>query len=135
MGASCWASGTARNSRFTRSSAEAVVGFFLMLTPAVGVVLARHEGARLHAVNVEPAIQVIDFMLQDAGVPALGFDELWLAALIEAVHADTAEARHLGGVTFHAQAAFEELELRIVGNFQSWIDEDVKGNGAAGARL
>jgi len=49
--------------------------------------------------------------------------------------AHATEARHLGGVAFHAQAAFEEFELRVVGNFQPWIDKDVEGNRAAVARL
>jgi hypothetical protein len=104
-----------------------------VLTPAIGVVLDGHEGARLHAVDVKFAVQMVDFVLQDSGVPSFGFDVLRIAMFVEAMHADAAEARHLGGVAIDAETTLEKFQLCIIGNFQSWIDEHVKGNRHTGA--
>ncbi len=91
-------------------SAEDAVGFVFGVAPAIQVVFYRHESARVHAVDVERAVQVIDLVLQDAGVPALGVDKLWFAVFIEIAHAHAAVARHLGGVSGDAEAALEEFE-------------------------
>ena len=47
-----------------------------------GPVVEGGEGAGLHAVNVEGAVEVIYFVLEDAGVPAGGLDEVGFGALV-----------------------------------------------------
>ncbi len=96
-----------------------------------GVIVHCGEGAGLHAVNVESAAEVIDFVLEDAGVPAGGLDELGLGALIEVFDADGAGAGHDGGKTGEAEAAFVEIFLFVAGVSDHGIDDDVKRDGAA----
>ena len=96
-----------------------------------GVVVEGGEGAGLHAVNVEGAVEVIDFVLEDAGVPAGGLDELGLGALVEVFHADGAGAGDDGGETGEAEAAFVEIFHFVARVDDHGIDDDVKRDGAA----
>ena len=74
-----------------------------------GPVVEGGEGAGLHAVNVEGAVEMIYFVLEDAGVPAGGLDEVGLGALVEEFDADGAGAGDDGGKTGEAEAAFVEI--------------------------
>jgi hypothetical protein len=74
---------------------------------------------------------VIDFVLEDAGVPAGGLDELGLGALVEVFDADGASAGDYGGKTWEAEAAFVEIFLFAAGVGDYGIDDDVKRDGAA----
>jgi hypothetical protein len=76
---------------------------------------------------------MIDFVLQDASVPTFGFDELRITEFVEAMYAHPAETWNLGGIAIHAQAAFEKLQLRVSGNLQTWINQDVEVHGHTGA--
>jgi hypothetical protein len=53
-----------------------------------GPVVEGGEGAGQHAIDVEGALEMIDFVLEDAGVPAGGLDELRFGALVEVLDAD-----------------------------------------------
>ena len=74
---------------------------------------------------------MIYFVLEDAGVPAGGLDEVRLGALVEVFDADGAGAGNDGGKTWEAEAAFVEIFYFFtrVGNYG--IDDDVEGDGAA----
>ena len=74
---------------------------------------------------------MIDLVLQDAGVPASGIDLLRNSKLVEIVHPDPAVSRHLGGVSGDAEAALEEIDLRVAVHFQPGINEYVEGNALA----
>ena len=52
---------------------------------------------------------MIYFVLEDAGVPAGGLDEVRLGALVEEFDADGAGAGNDGGKTWEAEAAFVEI--------------------------
>ena len=96
-----------------------------------GPVVEGGEGARLHAIDVEGAVEVIDFVLEDAGVPAGGLDELGLGALVEVFDADGAGAGDDGGKAGEAEAAFVEIFYFVAGVGDHGIDDDVERHGAA----
>src|SRR5277367_3666102 len=62
-----------------------------------GVVVEGGEGAGLHAVNVERAVEVIDFVLQDAGVPTGGWDGLRLTVLVQILDSNASRPGDDGG--------------------------------------
>ncbi len=74
---------------------------------------------------------MIDFVLQNAGVPARGFDSFFGAMFIEAIDADGARARDERGVAGQAKAALKENDGGIGRKDDLGIYQDVKGDGAA----
>jgi hypothetical protein len=95
-----------------------------------GPVVESGESAGFHAVNVEGAMKMINFVLEDAGVPTGGLDELGFAVLIEIFDADGAGAGDDGGKTGEAETAFVETFLFVAGVSDYRIDDDVKRDGA-----
>src|SRR5690348_7792896 len=71
-------------------------------------IVHRAESAAAHAVDVEAASQMIDFMLQDARIPSVCLDDFFLAALIQTFDADRPGPRHKCRKTGQAEAAFEK---------------------------
>src|ERR1700736_5970347 len=57
------------------------------------------EGAAVHAVNIQIAVQMIDFMLKDSRVPAGSLDVFWIAALVQTLHANAAGTRDQGKIS------------------------------------
>ena len=96
-----------------------------------GVIVHCGEGAGLHAVNVESAAEVIDFVLEDAGVPAGGLDEVGFGAFVEEFDADGAGAGDDGGKTWEAEAAFVKIFYFIAAVGDDGIDDYVKRDGVA----
>src|SRR6202050_4899626 len=96
-----------------------------------GAVFPGGGSGGVHAVNVEGAAEMIDFVLQDTGVPAAGLDELGFGARVQILDADGAGAGHDGGKTGEAEAAFVEIFLFLAGVGHHGIDEDVKWDRAA----
>jgi hypothetical protein len=96
-----------------------------------GPVVEGGERAGLHTVNVEGAVEVIDFVLEDAGIPAGGLHEVGFGALVEVFDAHGAGARDYGGKTGEAEAAFVEIFNFVAGVGDRGIDDDVKRDGAA----
>ncbi len=74
---------------------------------------------------------MIDFVLEDAGIPAGGLDELEFGALVEILDADGARAGNDGGKTGEAEAAFVEILHFVAAVGDDGIDDDVKRDGAA----
>lgn len=74
---------------------------------------------------------MIDFVLEDAGVPARGLDELGLGVLVEVFDADGEGAGDYGGKTGEAEAAFVEISCFVAAVGDYGIDDDVKRDGAA----
>jgi hypothetical protein len=96
-----------------------------------GPVVQGGEGAGQHAIDVQGAAEVINFVLQDAGVPAAGLDELGFGALVEILDADGAGAGDDAGKAGEAEAAFVEISLFVAGVGDHRIDDDVEWDGAA----
>lgn len=98
-------------------------GFVL---PVAIEVFDAHEGAGLHAVDIESSLEMIDFMLEDTSVPAGGVEGGGLAAVIEAVHGDDARTGDDGGESGEAEAAFEKCRLGTGMKDDFRVDDDVK---------
>ena len=77
--------------------------------PVAGEVIRGHERARQHAVDVEGSVEVIDLVLQDAGMPAGRVDYHGLAIVIQTFHAGPDGAGNDGAESGHAEASFEEF--------------------------
>ncbi len=60
-------------------------------------------------------MEVIDFVLKDAGVPPGGLDEVGFGALVEVFDADGAGTGDHGGKTGEAEAAFVEIFHFVAG--------------------
>src|SRR5579885_2204110 len=95
-------------------------------------ILGRRERAGVHPVQVQRAMQMVDLMLQDAGIPAFGRERPRLAALIQALDASPRRARDQAEEAGDTEAAFEELH-RLAFQRERWIDDDVKRQGTAAA--
>ena len=89
------------------------------------------EGARAHLVDVKCAVKVIDFVLEDASVPAGSEDRFFFSVFVPVGNADLARSRDEGGKTGETETAFEELDGGVADEFDSGIDDDVEGHGAA----
>jgi hypothetical protein len=62
----------------------------------------------LHSINVKSAMQVIDLVLEDAGMPSRCMDDPRLSTLVQAMHAYFFRSPVPRGETRQTQAAFEE---------------------------
>src|SRR3954468_13338880 len=81
------------------------------------------ERPRVHAIDVDRPVEVIDFVLQDPGGPARDAPAVVLAFLGEPGHLDLAEPRYLRGVPRHAQASLPERDLLRAEVTQHGIDD------------
>src|SRR5688572_13103763 len=109
----------------------------VMARPFLGQGLGGHERARLHAVDVDDAVQVIDLVLQDAGVPAAGPDRPRRARLVEALDPHGVRTGDHGDEAGEAQAALEVADRGVVLGHQHRVDDDVERHrlALAGAAL
>src|SRR5476649_2736207 len=101
MDVSCWEGGARRygdKPLLLALASENAMSFVFRVAPAVKVVLYGHKCARFHSVDVQRSLQVVDLVLQNARVPALGVDYLLCAMFIEITHADATVAGDSGGV-------------------------------------
>lgn len=94
--------------------------------PEPAPVLHRGKRSAVHPINVERAVEVIDFVLENPRVPSGGIDGAWLPALIEILHADGARPLDDGGKTCQAEAALKELHPFISCLHDSGINKHVK---------
>ena len=65
--------------------------------PVAHVVVLSTKGARVHAIHIKHAAQVIDLMLQNSGVPPGRLDRHRFRSFIEGVYANLPGARNDGG--------------------------------------
>ena len=82
--------------------------------PISAIAINRHEGTRGHPVDVEAAVEMIDFVLKNSRVPTGGFDSNRFGALIKTIHRDCAGAAHQRHESSDAETAFEKLRNRAV---------------------
>ena len=94
--------------------------------PVARIIVQRGEAVGVHAVDVESAVEVIDFVLEDAGVPAGGLDHAGTSAFIEALDADGAGARDGGHEAGDAEAAFEKFHVVVAYRGELRIYDHVK---------
>ncbi len=73
------------------------------------MVVLGHEGAGLHPVYIQNAMQVIDLVLQNTCVPTGGVNRYRLALFVESFNMNSTRPWNDRGVAGHAQAPFEEL--------------------------
>ena len=99
--------------------------------PESAVVIERTEAAAPHAVDVERAMQVIDFVLQDAGVPSIRLNAHRVALFVQAFDCDAAGTRHHGSEAWQAETAFKERGLRRLQKVKRWVDHNMKRDRAA----
>src|ERR1700733_2279835 len=94
-------------------------------------VIDAHEGPRLHSIDIEESMQMIDLMLQDAGMPALGLNSLRLTQLVPIFDDHLPRPFHQRAESGEAQAALEKLHLLVGLIDNAWVDENLKRNGLA----
>src|SRR5688572_7376822 len=84
------------------------------ILPALAVAGVHHERARQHAVDIEAPVQVVDLVLEDAGVPAARLDLDRLGALVQAGDPDGGVPGRQRPEAGDAQAALEEEARSVV---------------------
>src|SRR5437868_11310402 len=75
--------------------------------------LERGERPRVHPVDVERPVEMIDLVLQDPGRPARDAPAVRCSVGGQPGHLDFGETRHLRAVPRHAQAALAEGVLLL----------------------
>src|SRR4029077_3104784 len=79
------------------------------------------EGAAPHAVDIQIAMQMIDFMLKNSRVPAGSLDGFRIAALIQTLHSYAAGTRDEGKISRQAETALEEFhDLVLLQGADAW---------------
>ena len=76
-------------------------------------------------------MEVVDFVLEDAGVPAGGEDGFFFGVFVQVGDANLARAGDEGGKAGEAEAAFEELDVFNAEKFDFGVDDDVERDGGA----
>lgn len=74
---------------------------------------------------------MVDFMLQDAGIPAAGLDHSEPGFFVHALYANFSGARNDSHHSGHAQAAFEEFHRSIFQKGEPGVDDHMERNGSA----
>lgn len=105
-----------------------------LLFPMLIEIFHSHESSRVHPVDVERAVEVIDFMLEDASIPAACFNYFGLALVVQTIYAYAPGPRDDGGEASQAQTAFEKLDTLILQG-DSRIDDHLEWNGRSFALL
>src|SRR5580658_6154813 len=82
---------------------------YRQVLPVTLEVFAPHERSRQHPVDVKRAVEMVDLVLQNAGIPAAGVNRHRLGALVQAIDSDGKRARHNGGEPGQAQASLEKF--------------------------
>jgi hypothetical protein len=95
------------------------------------VIVGGGEGPRAHEIDIQDAAQVVDFVLQDSGVPSVRFNNDGLGLLIQAFDSNAFGAGHDRGESCHAETSFEKFRGLLSFHSQFRINQDVKRNGAA----
>src|SRR6185436_3147363 len=98
-----------------------------------GMLAHAGEGTSVHPVQIQRAIQVIDLVLQDPGVPALGVDGHRLTAVVEGIDAHRQGAGDLGQKAGDAQATLGEDSGSLLHHLEAGVDDDVEGDRGAAA--
>ena len=80
----------------------------------------------MHSIDVESAVQVVNFVLENPSMPSVGIDAARFSPLIQVFHADSLRPRHDGGKTRQAEAPLMELDFILSGPNDLGIDEHVK---------
>src|SRR6187431_3077416 len=96
--------------------------------PKLIVLLFRHDRLLERFVGVERAVQMVDLVLKDPGVPALRADDDRLSPLVQTFDADRCGPRDNPQISRNAQARFEEGDG--LGSFEGHdrINDDMEGN-------
>ena len=84
-----------------------------------------------HPVDIEHAVEMIDFMLQDPGRPPVCQPRLWLAVSVEAGYFDLAMPFNERRISGDAQAALQEQPGLLALWAQDRVDEHPEPKGPA----
>src|SRR5260370_18267114 len=96
--------------------------------PEAGEVFQCGQRTAVHAVYINSSVQVVYFMLKDAGVPSGGLDYAGCPFFVQAFHAYGARTRHESAEAGKTKASFEELNWRAGCGDDLGIDDDMEGN-------
>src|SRR5580658_3809363 len=95
------------------------------------VILKRREAATPHTVDVQRSAQMVDFVLQDARIPARGLDAYRLTKMIQSLNQDQASARYDTRETGKAETTFKESNFRLRHKMNLRVDQNMKRHRAA----
>ena len=82
----------------------------------------------MHSIDIQTAVQMIDFMLQDPGIPAGSVDGARAPLFIQALDMNAMITGHESSEPRQAETTFKELDIGITHRCQNRIDDDVKRN-------
>jgi GNAT superfamily N-acetyltransferase len=105
--------------------------FHALIQPVLLVIFHRHERPRIHVVNVNPAVQMVDLMLQNARIPPAGIDGFLLALFVQAFHPYAMGTGHQSHQAVKAQTSLKEFNLVVVEQGDFRIDDHMKCNHGA----
>ncbi len=77
-------------------------------------------------VHIHGAGKMVDLMLQNARVPATGFNDFRLSSFVHTFHAHAARTRRERHQVFQAKATFKIFNALFAKKRDSRIDDDVK---------
>src|SRR5216684_512368 len=78
--------------------------------PVLPIVLHRCQGTRIHMVDVDSAVQMVNLMLQNARIPSAGDDDLLLAFFVQTLHTHAMRARNQRHESVKAQASLKKFD-------------------------
>jgi len=93
------------------------------------VVINRGKRFGLHDIGVEPAVKMIDLVLQNPRIPADRFDYPLLPVLVKARHSNGARHRYHCHQPRDAKTAFIEENIRRCEQLYLRIDDFVEATG------
>jgi hypothetical protein len=92
------------------------------------MIVNRRECFGLHDIGVEPAVEMIQLVLQNPRIPAGRFDHPRLSAFVEACHSNGARPRYHCHQSRDAETALIEGNIRRCKQIYLWIDDCVEGD-------
>ena len=124
---------------FTRLQFEAEFGRrfgrYRILAPEILKVLIGGQASDFGLVDVQFTAQMVGFMLEDAGRPAVQMFLMLVAVLILPTGGDVKPTLAYGLVTVEAQAAFVEAAGRVADRLITGVDDDVEREFGDFARI
>lgn len=112
-----------------RGSADAEMFLYFFNGPALPKsidIFDVRERARLHPVDVQRSVQVIDLVLQDACVPALRRNRDWFRSLVQTLHAHAGTATDDRRIALNTETSFEEVDTAFADERELRVDNHVE---------
>ena len=68
--------------------------FHRNILPVPGVIVHAHEGTCTHPVNIQRSLQMIDFMLEYARIPAVGLNRYRFGSFVQGIDTNGKRSTH-----------------------------------------